>query len=51
MVELDGIFHYVHDELHREDGPAVEWNDGTNWWYLNGKTLSEEEHATAVAAL
>ena len=22
---------------HREDGPAVEWNDGAKSWYLNGK--------------
>lgn len=24
-------------EIHREDGPAVEWPDGDWWWYLNGK--------------
>ena len=24
-------------ELHREDGPAVEWNDGTKEWYRHGK--------------
>jgi len=23
--------------LHREDGPAVEWNDGTKCWYQNGE--------------
>jgi len=30
-------------ELHREDGPAIEWCDGGKEWYLNGKRLSEEE--------
>ena len=24
-------------QLHREDGPACEWNDGTKHWYQNGK--------------
>lgn len=23
--------------LHREDGPAIEWLDGANDWYQNGK--------------
>jgi len=27
--------------VHREDGPAVEWQDGTKWWYLNGKRHRE----------
>lgn len=22
--------------FHREDGPAIEWNDGYQMWYLNG---------------
>ena len=22
---------------HREDGPAIEWHDGTKWWYQNGR--------------
>jgi hypothetical protein len=24
-------------QLHREDGPAIEWIDGRKEWYLNGK--------------
>jgi hypothetical protein len=32
---------YYKDEartiLHREDGPAIEWNDGNLEWFLNGK--------------
>jgi len=24
-------------EIHREDGPAVEWSDGLKQWYRNGK--------------
>jgi hypothetical protein len=28
---------YLNDELHREDGPAVELNDGHKSWWLNGE--------------
>ena len=24
-------------KLHREDGPAAEYADGTKWWYVNGE--------------
>ena len=30
-------------KLHREDGPAVERDDGSKSWYLNGKQFTEEE--------
>ena len=30
--------------LHREDGPAVEWNDGYKAWWLNGKHITEKEY-------
>ena len=35
---------YLNGELHREDGPAVEYADGDKWWFLNGLLLTEEEH-------
>jgi hypothetical protein len=28
--------------LHREDGPAVEWPDGSKEWYLDGKRHRED---------
>ena len=34
---------YLNDELHREDGPAIECADGTKFWYLNGDYVSEDE--------
>lgn len=34
---------YNNGELHREDGPAVEWPYGSKEWYLNGVELTEEE--------
>jgi hypothetical protein len=34
---------WLNDQLHREDGPAIEWADGTKSWWLNGEYLTEEE--------
>ena len=34
---------YLNDQLHREDGPAVEGVSGGKQWYLNGKEISERE--------
>ena len=28
--------------LHREDGPAIEWSDGTKFWCINGKYHRED---------
>ena len=43
--ELGSKFYYKDKEmkiLHREDGPAVEWWDGSKEWYLNGKLHRED---------
>lgn len=32
----------LNGELHREDGPAVEWANGAKEWYLNGKRHRED---------
>jgi hypothetical protein len=34
---------YVGDQLHRDDGPAVEWPDGISEWYLNGNEVAQED--------
>ena len=36
---------YLNDQLHREDGPAIENADGTKYWYLNNKLHREDEPA------
>lgn len=39
-VLFDGTIDYRHpetNELHREEGPAVEYPSGTKVWYLNGQ--------------
>lgn len=33
----NGKFYYSDGVLTRDDGPAVEWGDGTKIWYKNGK--------------
>lgn len=42
----DNIEHYLDGELHREDGPAIEWNNGEKQWYYHGELIhcsSQEE--------
>jgi len=41
-----GIQYYRGYLLHREDGPAVQWNNsyGINEYFLNGKRYSEKEY-------
>jgi hypothetical protein len=36
-------------QRHREDGPAVEWPDGTKFWYLNGQYHREDGPAVEWA--
>ena len=38
LVMSNGTIKYFNDEgkLHREDGPAVIYPDGTKFWYVNG---------------
>ena len=35
-------FWYLNGNLHREDGPAVEWASGDRFWRLNGKLHRED---------
>ena len=39
---LDIKRHYHDGELHREDGPAVIFPSGSQYWYRNGKEVSME---------
>jgi hypothetical protein len=33
---------YLDGQLHRTDGPAIEWASGAREWYLNGKLHRED---------
>ena len=36
------------DEVHRTDGPAIEWANGNKEWWLNGVQLTEDEFLKAT---
>jgi len=40
---------YLNGKQHREDGPAVEWADGSKEWYLNGEIHREDGPAVEYA--
>ena len=33
---------YQNDKYHCNDGPSIEWSDGTKFWYQNGKVHRED---------
>ena len=41
---------YLNDQLHREDGPALENSDGTKEWYLNDQLHREDGPALELAS-
>jgi hypothetical protein len=47
LIDELGTKYYYRDRkmtiCHREDGPAVEWVDGTKSWWIEGRRVSEEE--------
>ncbi len=40
---------FLNGELHREDGPAIEYSNGDKEWYLNGKRHREDGPAVECA--
>lgn len=50
-TDHDGIRRYRNDQrqLHRPDGPAVEWPDGTCFWYLDGQPHRDDGPAVEWA--
>ena len=34
--------------FHREDGPALEWSDGTDEWFLDGKNYDKDSYNEAI---
>ena len=34
--------YYLNNQLHRADGPAIEWSNGDKVWYLHGKCHRED---------
>ena len=42
-------YYYVNNELHRDDGPAIEYANGDKQWYKNGKLHREDGPAIESA--
>ena len=40
---------YLNGQRHREDGPAIEFNNGSQLWYLNGQLHREDGPAIELA--
>lgn len=40
--EITGVFWYKNNEIHREDGPAIERMNGTKEWWVNGQLHRED---------
>ena len=36
---------------HRGDGPAIEWNNGEKYWYLNGVEYTEREYRCKMRSI
>lgn len=43
VVDEKWVEWYLNSLLHKTDGPAVIRGDGTQYWFLNGTRLTEEE--------
>jgi hypothetical protein len=41
-------FWCLNDKLHRVDGPACEYADGSKLWYVDGNKLTESQWKQAV---
>jgi hypothetical protein len=43
ILEYNNNKHWLHgNQLHREDGPAIEYGNGDKAWYINGKKHRED---------
>jgi hypothetical protein len=44
LLELpDRTLWFKNGNLHRSDGPAVEFRSGEKFWFLNGKDVTEQD--------
>ena len=41
---------FIDGKLHRTNGPAIEYADGSKKWWIDGKQLTEIEFAAATDA-
>ena len=49
-VYSNGDKHWrLNGELHKEDGPAIEFETGDKFWFLNGDNLTEDQFNKAMS--
>jgi hypothetical protein len=48
-VEKTGTEWFHNGKLHREDGPALEYDNGDKFWYINGKLHRQDGPACEYA--
>ena len=50
-IDLNGTTWYYNEQnqRHREDGPAIEWANGTKEWWVNGQRHREDGPAVEYA--
>jgi len=46
---IDRTWYWLGYLIHRENGPAIEWNNGVKAWCLNGISYSEEEYWNIIS--
>ena len=44
----NNIYWFKNGKNHREDGPAMEYVNGSKWWWLNNEEYSEQEWLIAA---
>ncbi|MFA5024180.1 MAG: hypothetical protein WC523_04450 [Patescibacteria group bacterium] len=47
--EYGTIRYYLNNQFHREDGPAIEWDNGDKEWWLNDQLHREDGPAVEYA--
>lgn len=51
VVDEKWVEWYLNGLLHKTDGPASIHADGSQFWYLNGKSLTEDERERKILTI
>lgn len=49
-INTDCAIYYKNGKIHREDGPAIEWSDGSQYWYFEGNLHRKNKPAVIQMA-
>lgn len=44
-INIDCTIYYINGKIHRENGPAIEWSDGSKYWYIEGNLHRDKKPA------